>query len=120
MQVGEVVDLDVEMERLEAPVAVDEVQVDDVGVLGAEDSRHRAERARDILEHDGEARRTARPLTPGKVEPIGVDSARQGVAADDVNLDLLVLAPKPNDPVARDRVTALGEVISDAGSQSLD
>ena len=35
VQVRKVVHLDVEMERLEAAVAVDELKVDDVGVLGA-------------------------------------------------------------------------------------
>ena len=85
--------------------------------FGAEDARHRAERARDVAQDDGQPRRAAvRTFAPGEVEPVGVDPARQRVAADDVDLDLLVLAPEADDPVAGDRVAALGEVVGDAGA----
>ena len=115
VQVREVVDLDVEVEGLEAAVAVDQLQVDDVGALGAEDARHRAERAGDVVEDDRDPRRAAvRAFAPGEVEPVGVDPAGERVAADDVDLDLLVLAAKADDAVAGDRVAAGGEVIGDA------
>ena len=68
-----------------------------------------------------EPRRAAvRAFAPGQVEPVGVDPAGKRVAADDVDLDLLVLAAKPDDPVAGDRVAAGGEMISDARGQALD
>ena len=121
MQVREVVDLDVEVEGLEASVAVDQLQVDDVGVLGAENPGHGAERTGDIAEDHREARGAAvRALAPREVEPVGVDSAGQRVAADDVHLDLLVLAAQADDAVAGNRVAALGEVIGDARRQPLD
>ena len=108
VQVGQVVHLDVEVEGLEAAVAVDQLQVDDVGVLGAEDAGHRPQRARDVAQDDAQPRRAAvRAFAPGKVEPVGIDPAGQRVAADDVDLDLLVLAAQADDPVARDRVAAL-------------
>ena len=81
----------------------------------AEDARHRAERTRDVAQDHGKPRRAAvRTFAPGEVEPVGVDAARQRVAADDVDLDLLVLAPQADDAVARNRVAALGEMIGDA------
>ena len=107
VKVREVVDLDVEVEGLEAAVAVDQLQVDDVGVLGAEDARHRAERAGNVAKDHRQPRRAAvRAFAPGEVEPVGVDPARQRVAADDVDLDLLVLAPEADDAVAGDRMAA--------------
>src|SRR6476620_1731385 len=113
--------LDVEMEGLEAAVAVDELEVDDVGVLLPKDSRHGAERARNVAEDHCEPRGAAvRAFAPGEVEPVGVDSAGEGVAADDVDVDVLVLAAKPDDPVAGDWVAALREVIGDSRSQPLD
>ena len=48
VEVSEVVHLNVEVERLEAAVAVNELQVDDVGMLGAEYARHGAERSGDV------------------------------------------------------------------------
>ena len=42
VQMREVVDLDIEVESLEAAVSVDELKVDDVGVLRAENAGHRA------------------------------------------------------------------------------
>ncbi len=98
MQVREVVHFKVEMERLKASVAMDERQVHDVGVLAAEDAGHRAERAGDVAKDHGEPRRAAvRTLAPGKVEPIRVNSACERVAANDVDLDLLVLAAEADD-----------------------
>ena len=52
-------------------------------------------------------RAAVRAVAPGEVEPVGVDSARERVAADDVDLDLLVLAPEADDAVAGNRVAAL-------------
>src|SRR4029450_8084489 len=76
VKVREVVHLDVEVERLETAVAVDELQVDDVGVLGAEDARHRSEGSRGVAQDPREAARAAiRTLTPGEVEPVGVNPA---------------------------------------------
>ena len=94
VEVREVVHFDVEMEGVEIAVAVDQLKVDDVGVLGAEDPRHRAERPGNVAQDHDEARGAAvRALAPGEVEPVGIDPARQRIAADDVDLDLLVLAP---------------------------
>src|SRR6185369_15101563 len=105
---GEIVHLDVQVEGLEAAVAVRQLKIDDVGVLGAEDPRHGAERTGNVAKNHREASGAAvRSLTPGEVEPVRVDSARQRVAADHMYLDLLVLAPEPDDPVSRDRVAAL-------------
>src|SRR5689334_22854045 len=107
--------LDIEVERLETAVAVDQLKIDDVGMLGTKNARHRPERARDVAQYDGESRcATVRALSPRKVEPVGIDSARQRIAADDVDFDFFVLTPKADDPVARNGVAALGEMISDA------
>ena len=63
-------------------------------MLGAEDARHRAERAGHVAQNDDKARGAAiRTLAPCKVEPVGVDSARERIAADDVDFDLFILAP---------------------------
>ena len=118
VQVRQVVHFDVEVKGLEAAVAVDQLQIDDVGVLAAEDPRHDAERAGDVLQDHADPRRAAvRALAPRQVEPVGIDPARQRVAADHVDLDLLVLAAQPDDPVARDRVAAIGEMVGDARGQ---
>ena len=61
-----------------------------------------------------------RSVAPGQVEPVGVDPAGELVAADDMDLDPLVLAAQPDDAVARDRVAAGGEVEGDARGQPLD
>jgi hypothetical protein len=45
-----IVHFDVEVEGLEAAVAVNQLKIDDVGVLLAEDPRHGAERARDVAQ----------------------------------------------------------------------
>jgi malate dehydrogenase (oxaloacetate-decarboxylating)(NADP+) len=45
VQMGKVMHLDVEVEGLEASVAVDQLEVDDIGALLAEDPGHRAERS---------------------------------------------------------------------------
>ena len=116
-----VMHFDVQVKRMKAAVAVDQRQIDDVRVLGAEDARHGAERAGDVAQDDRQASRAAvRTLAPGQVEPVGIDPARQRVAADDVDLDLLVLAPQADDPVAGNRVAALREMIGDAWGQPLD
>ena len=47
-------------------------------------------------------------------------AAGELVAADDMDLDLLVLAAQADDAVARDRVAAGGEMIGDARGQALD
>src|SRR5438309_6721290 len=121
VKVCQIVDLDVEVEGLEAAVAVHQLKVDDVGVLGAENPGHGAERARNVAEDHGQARSAAvRAFAPREVKPVGVDAAGQGVAADDMDFDLLVLAPEADDAVAGDRMTALCEVIGDARSQALD
>ena len=59
-------------------------------------------------------------VAPGEVDPVGVDAARRAVAADDVDLDPLVLAAQADDAVARDRVAAFGELEGDARGQALD
>src|SRR5689334_12810821 len=121
MEVCEIVHLDIEMEGLEAAVAVDQLKIDDVGVLGAKYAGHRPERAGDVAQYDREpGGAPVRTFPPRKVEPVGIHSARQRVAANDVDLNLLVLAAKADDAVAGDRVAALGEVVSDAGRQALD
>ena len=85
------------------------------------DAGHDAERARDVAQDHRDARRAAvRTFAPGEVEPVGVDPAGQRVAADHMDLDLLVLAAQPDDAVARDRVAAGGEMVGDAGRQALD
>src|SRR5215210_4651397 len=118
---AEVVDLDVDIEGVEAAVAVDQLQIDDVGVLGAEDPRHRPERSGDVAQDHRDPRRAAvRAFAPGEVEPVGVDPAGERVAADYVDLDLLVLAAKPDDAVAGDRVAASGEMVGDSRGQALD
>src|SRR6476661_5186695 len=77
VEVREVVHFDVEMERLEAAVAVDQLKVDDVGVLGAKDAGHGAKRAGDIAQDDRQPSRAAvRALAPGEIEPVSVDPAR--------------------------------------------
>src|SRR5690349_14720941 len=107
--------LDIEVERLETAVAVDQLKIDDVGMLGTKNARHRPERARDVAQYDGESRcATVRALSPRQVEPVGIDPARERVATDDVNFDLFVLAAKPDDAITRDRVAALREMIGDA------
>ena len=74
-----------------------------------------AERPGHVAQDDAQPRRAAvRAFAPGEVEPVGVDPARKRIAADDVDLDLLVLAPQADDAVAGDRVAALREVIGDA------
>ena len=89
--------LDVEMERLEAAVAMDQLQVDNVRVLGAENSRHGSKRARNVAQdHRKPGRAAIRALAPSEVEPIGIDAARECVAANDVDLDFLILAPQPD------------------------
>ena len=83
--------------------------------LAAHDPRHLAERAGDVAQDDAQPRGAAVALVaPGEVEPVGVDSAGQLVAADDVDLDALVLAAQADDAVAGDRVAAVGEVEGDA------
>src|SRR5437764_2054483 len=78
VEVREVVNLDVQMEGLEAAVAMDELKVDDVGMLLAKDARHGAERAWNVAQDHRETGCAAiRALTPRKVEPIGIDPARQ-------------------------------------------
>src|SRR4051794_28869496 len=113
---GEVMDLDVEVEGLEASVTMDELQVDDVGVLCTEDARHGAEGAGNAAQ-DPRGPRTpaARPPAPGEVQPVGVNPTRKRVTADDVHLDLLVFPPEADNAVPGDRVTASGEMIGDAG-----
>ena len=69
----------------------------------------------DVAQDHREPRRAAvRAFAPGEVEPVGVDPAGQRVAADHMDLDLLVLAAQADDAVAGDRVAAGGEVIGDA------
>ena len=121
VQMRQIVHFDIDVEGVEAAVAVDQLQIDDVGVLRPQDARHGAERARNVAQDHRDARRAAvRAFAPGQVEPVGVDPAGQRVAADDMDLDLLVLAAQADDAVAGDRVAAGGEVISDAGGQPLD
>ena len=121
MQMREVVHFDINLERHEAAVAVDEVQVDDVRMLGAEHAGHGAKRSGHVANDDRQSRCAAvRTFAPGQIEPVGVDPAGERVATDDMDLDLLVLATKPDDPVAGDRVAALSEMVGDAGGQSLD
>ena len=59
VQVREVVNFDVEVKRLEAAVAVNELKVDDVGVLLAEYPRHGTKRAGNIAQDHSEAGRAA-------------------------------------------------------------
>ena len=92
MEVREVVYLRIQMEGLEAPVAVNQVEVDDIGVLRAQYPRHRTKRPWYVSKDHAQPSRSARALAPGKVQPIRIHSARKRVAADDVNLDLLILA----------------------------
>ena len=47
---AKIVHLDVEVEGVEAPVAVSEVKVDDIGPLRAQYSRHFAKRAGNIAQ----------------------------------------------------------------------
>ena len=108
MQVREVVHLDVDVEGVEAAVAVGQHQVDDVGGLGAEDARPSSpKRAGNVAQDDAQPRRAAvRAVAPGQVEPVGVDPAGKLVAADDMDLDAFVLAAQADDAVAGDRVAA--------------
>ena len=90
-------------------------------MLGAQDARHGAERARNVAQDHRQACGAAvRAFAPGEVEPVGIDAAGQGVAADHVNLDFLVLASQAHDSVAGDRMAALGEVVGDSRSETLD
>ena len=115
VQVGEVVDLDVEVEGMEVAVAVNQRQVDDVGVLGAERARHRPQRSGNVAQDHRETCGAAvRAFAPGEVEPVGIDPARQRVAADHMDLDALVLAAQADDPVAGDRVAAGRQMIGHA------
>ena len=59
VQVREIVHLDVQMESLEAAVAMDQLKVDDVGVLGAKDSGHGPKSTGDVAKDHGEARGAA-------------------------------------------------------------
>src|SRR6476469_6949730 len=100
---------------------MDQLKIDDVGVLRTKDARHRSERAGNVAQDHRQARGAAvRSFAPGEVEPVGVDPARQRVASDDVDLDLLVFAPQADDAVARDGMAALGEMVGDARRQALD
>ena len=86
-------DFYVEVEGVEIAVAVDQLKVDDVGVLGAEDARHRPQRTRDVAQDYRDPRRSpVRSLAPRQVQPVGIDSARKCVAADDVDFDPFILA----------------------------
>src|SRR5689334_15825307 len=121
VKVREVMHLDVEMERLEAAVAVDQLKVDDVGVLLAENPRHRAEGSRDVAQDDGKTCcPTIRTFSPRQVEPVGVDTACERVAADDMDFDLFVFAAKADDAIPWDRVAALSQMIRNTRSQALD
>src|SRR4051794_11878661 len=68
VKVSKVVNLDVEVEGLEAAIAVNELQIDDVGVLGTKDSRHRPKSAWDVAKDHCQPRCTSvRAFTPGKI-----------------------------------------------------
>ena len=100
VEVRKIMHFDIDLERHEAAVTMDEVQVYDVGMLDAEHARHRAERARDVADDDRQAGRAAiRTFAPGQIEPISVDAACERVAADDVDFDFLVLAAQADDAV---------------------
>src|SRR6476619_3667653 len=121
MKVSEVVHLDVEMEGVEIAVAVDELKIDDVGVLLPKDARHGSQRSGNVAQdHAQPGGAAVRALAPGEVEPVGVDPAGERVAADHVNLDLLVLAPEADDAVAGNRMAAGRQMVGDAGRQALD
>src|SRR6187397_562343 len=113
---GEVVNLDVDMEGVEAAVSVGQHQIDDIGPLRAKDAGHFTERPGHVAQyHHQPGRAAVRPVAPGKVEPIGIYTAGQHVAADNVHFDPLVLAAQADDPVAWDRVAAAGKIIGNAG-----
>src|SRR6185295_896178 len=86
-----------------------------------EDAGDDGKRAGLVLDDDGKARRAAIGLiAPGEIDPVGVDPVGEALAADDMDLDPLALAPEPDDPVAGDRMAAFGEVEGDARRQPLD
>ena len=65
MKMGKVADLNVDVEGLKAAVAVNQVKVGDVGVLGPENACSRAERAGYVADDNREPRLcTFRALTP--------------------------------------------------------
>ena len=111
-----VMDLYIEMKGVEAAVARGLIHADDVGAVAAQDTRDDGKRPRLVLDHDRQPGGAAvRFVSPGEIDPIGVDPGRETVAADRMDLDLLILAAQPDDPVARDRVAAFGELEGDAG-----
>ena len=91
-QMRQIVHLHVEMEGVEAAVARGLVHADDIGAVAAEDARDHRQRARLVLDDDGEPGGAAVALVaPGEIDPVGIDAARQAVAADRVDLDPLAL-----------------------------
>src|SRR4051794_20416224 len=101
---------------MEAPVPVRLVHADDIRPMTPKDSGDYGQRSRLVLDHDTKPRgATVRFVPPGEVDPIRVDAVGQGIASDRVNLDSLAFAPQAHDPVAGDRVAALGKLEGDAG-----
>src|SRR3546814_3554426 len=63
-----------------------------------------------------------RPPRPTRTDTLLPDTTlfRSAGAVDDMDLDPLARPREPDDAVARHRVTAIGELVGDAGGQPLD
>src|SRR4051812_32365589 len=101
----DVMHLDIEVESMEGSVARGLIHANDIGAMIAEDAGNDGKRARLVLDNDGQAGRTAIGLVaPGEIDPIRIHPVGQALAADDVDLDPLALAPEADDAVARNRM----------------
>src|SRR3546814_21143182 len=88
--------------------------------MGGEDARHFGEGAGFVEDDDAQSRIAALAvLLPPQVDPVGVDAVGEAGAVDDMDLDPLARPREPDDAVARHRVTAIGELVGDAGGQHL-
>src|SRR3546814_20557754 len=89
--------------------------------MGGEDARHFGEGAGFVEDDDAQSRIAALAvLLPPQVDPVGVDAVGEAGAVDDMDLDPLARPREPDDAVARHRVTAIGELVGDAGGQSTE
>ena len=121
-----VVHLDIDHVGVEACVAGVEAQVDDVGLVRADDRGEHAQRTGLVLYHHRDARGGALGLVaPGYVDPGGlvvrtVGKFTQHRALDRMHLDPGIGTAHADDAVAGHRVAAFGEFIGDARRQPLD
>ena len=78
----QIVDLQIDFEGMEFAVACGHAQVDDIGLVIAENPGNFAQRSRPVMDDDAEPRRRAvAALSPAQIDPVGIDSARQPIAA---------------------------------------